>query len=418
MSKNIIVSNRLPVQAQKANDSWSFTPTSGGLATGMKSVHQEGDSLWVGWPGKSSDILDKKSKNQIIRDLADNQLHPVFLNEDELDNFYFGFSNKCLWPLFHYFIEYHQFDNKQWEYYIQVNQKFANAVLEVIEDGDIVWVHDYQLMLCPQMIKEINPEVTIGFFLHIPFPSFEIFRIFPERERLLNGLLGSDLIGFHTYDYERHFLSSVKRILNFEVNFNIILHHGREIVVNTFPMGIDYKKFESAAVENLKNTSLESSELKKQINAHKLENKGKLILSIDRLDYTKGVVNRLLAFERFLDTYPEYHDKIRLVMLAVPSRSKVSQYKQLKRQTDEVVGRINGKFATVNWTPVWYYYRSMQFENLIDLYVSSDVAMITPLRDGMNLVAKEYLATRVENDGVLILSELAVLLRSLPIHLI
>ena len=414
MSKNIIVSNRLPVQAQKANDSWSFTPTSGGLATGMKSVHQEGDSLWVGWPGKSSDILDKKSKNQIIRDLADNQLHPVFLNEDELDNFYFGFSNKCLWHLFHYFIEYHQFDNKQWEYYIQVNQKFANAVLEVIEDGDIVWVHDYQLMLCPQMIKEINPEVTIGFFLHIPFPSFEIFRIFPERERLLNGLLGSDLIGFHTYDYERHFLSSVKRILNFEVNFNIILHHGREIVVNTFPMGIDYKKFESAAVENLKNTSLESSELKKQINAHKLENKGKLILSIDRLDYTKGVVNRLLAFERFLDTYPEYHDKIRLVMLAVPSRSKVSQYKQLKRQTDEVVGRINGKFATVNWTPVWYYYRSMQFENLIDLYVSSDVAMITPLRDGMNLVAKEYLATRVENDGVLILSELAGSSKELP----
>jgi len=414
MPKNIIVSNRLPVQAQKGNNSWSFTPTSGGLATGMKSVHQEGDSLWVGWPGISSDILNKKSKNQIIQDLANNQLHPVFLNEDELDNFYFGFSNKCLWPLFHYFIEYHQFDNKQWEYYIQVNQKFADAVLEVIEDGDIVWVHDYQLMLCPQMIKEVNPEVTIGFFLHIPFPSFEIFRIFPERERLLNGLLGSDLIGFHTYDYERHFLSSVKRILNFEVNFNIILHHGREIVVNTFPMGIDYKKFERAAVENLKNTSLESSELKKQISAHKLENKGKLILSIDRLDYTKGVVNRLLAFERFLDTYPEYHDKIRLVMLAVPSRSKVSQYQQLKRQTDEVVGRINGKFATVNWTPVWYYYRSMQFENLIDLYVSSDVAMITPLRDGMNLVAKEYLATRVENDGVLILSELAGSSKELP----
>ena len=414
MPKNIIVSNRLPVQAKKGNDSWSFTPTSGGLATGMKSVHQEGDSLWVGWPGISSDILDKKSKNQITQDLAENQLYPVFLNEDELDNFYFGFSNKCLWPLFHYFIEYHQFDNKQWEYYIQVNQKFADAVLEVIEDGDIVWVHDYQLMLCPQMIKDVNPEVTIGFFLHIPFPSFEIFRIFPERERLLNGLLGSDLIGFHTYDYERHFLSSVKRILNFEVNFNIILHHGREIVVNTFPMGIDYKKFEGAAVENLKNSSLESSELKKQISAHKLENKGKLILSIDRLDYTKGVVNRLLAFERFLDTYPEYHDKIRLVMLAVPSRSKVSQYQQLKRQTDEVVGRINGKFATVNWTPVWYYYRSMQFENLIDLYVSSDVAMITPFRDGMNLVAKEYLATRVENDGVLILSELAGSSKELP----
>jgi trehalose 6-phosphate synthase/phosphatase len=319
-----------------------------------------------------------------------------------------------LWPLFHYFIEYHQFDTQQWEYYIEVNQKFADEVLQVIEDGDIVWIHDYQLMLCPQMIKDVKPEVTIGFFLHIPFPSFEIFRIFPERERLLNGLLGADVIGFHTYDYERHFLSSVKRILNFDVNFNIILHHGREIVVNTFPMGIDFKKFEFAALENARNNSLESSELKKQINAHKLENDGKLILSIDRLDYTKGVVNRLLAFERFLDIYPDYHDKIRLVMLAVPSRSKVAQYKQLKRQTDEVVGRINGKFATVNWTPVWYYYRSMEFENLIDLYVSSDVAMITPLRDGMNLVAKEYLATRVDDDGVLILSELAGSSKELP----
>ncbi|MDA7777953.1 bifunctional alpha,alpha-trehalose-phosphate synthase (UDP-forming)/trehalose-phosphatase [Flavobacteriaceae bacterium] len=414
MSKNIIVSNRLPVQAQKADESWSFIPTSGGLATGMKSVHQEGDSLWVGWPGVSSNVLDTKSKLQISNDLEKYQYRPVFLDDEELDNFYFGFSNKCLWPLFHYFIEYHYFDTKQWEYYIQVNQKFANEVLEVIEDGDIVWIHDYQLMLCPQMIKDVKPEVTIGFFLHIPFPSFEIFRIFPERERLLNGLLGADVIGFHTYDYERHFLSSVKRILNFEVNFNIILHHGREIVVNTFPMGIDFKKFEAAALENIKNDVAESSELKKQINAHKSKNEGKLILSIDRLDYTKGVVNRLLAFERFLDTYPEYHDKIRLVMLAVPSRSKVSQYKQLKRQTDEVVGRINGKFASVNWTPVWYYYRSMKFENLIDLYVSSDVAMITPLRDGMNLVAKEYLATRVANDGVLILSELAGSSKELP----
>tara|TARA_B100000287_G_scaffold428413_1_gene479780 strand:- start:3052 stop:4800 length:1749 start_codon:yes stop_codon:yes gene_type:complete len=264
------------------------------------------------------------------------------------------------------------------------------------------------------MIKEIKPEVTIGFFLHIPFPSFEIFRIFPKREDLLNGILGSDLIGFHTFDYQRHFLSSVKRILNLDVNYNVIYHQGREIEVNTFPMGIDFKKFEKASYDNIQKSGLESSELKKQINVHKLENRGKLILSIDRLDYTKGIINRLLAFERFLDNNKEYHDKVRLVMLAVPSRSEVSQYKILKRQTDEVVGRINGKFATVNWTPVWYYYRSMDFENLIDLYVSSDIAMITPLRDGMNLVAKEYLATRVNNDGVLILSELAGASKEIP----
>ena len=413
MPKNIIVSNRLPVQAENDNGEWSFKPTSGGLATGLKSFHREGKSIWIGWPGVSSNSLDEKSKNQINKNLEKNQFRAVFLNEVELDNFYFGFSNKCLWPLFHYFIEIHKFDINQWESYKQVNQKFADEVLKVVEEGDKVWIHDYQLLLCPQIIKDINPDVTVGFFLHIPFPSFEIFRIFAKREELLTGMLGSDLIGFHTYDYERHFLSSVKRILNLEVNFNIILYQGREIVVNTFPMGIDFKKFEDAAKSNLR-ISPGSSDLKRQINTHKLTNEGKLILSIDRLDYTKGVLNRLLAFERFLDTNPEYHDKIRLVMLAVPSRSKVSQYKILKRQTDEVVGRINGKFASVNWTPVWYYYRSMPFENLIDLYVSSDVAMITPLRDGMNLVAKEYLSTRINNDGVLILSELAGASKELP----
>ena len=413
MSKNIIVSNRLPVQAESKDGEWFFTPTSGGLATGLRSFHSEGKSLWIGWPGISSDSLDKKSKRQINEDLLERQFCPVFLNEKELDDFYFGFSNKCLWPLFHYFIEIHKFDLIQWQSYIEVNQKFADEVLKVVKDGDKVWIHDYQLLLCPQMVKDINPNVTIGFFLHIPFPSFEIFRIFAKREELLKGMLGADLIGFHTYDYERHFLSSVKRILNLEVNFNIILHQGREIVVNTFPMGIDFKKFEEAARKNLR-ISPNSSALKRQINTHKLANEGKLILSIDRLDYTKGILNRLLAFERFLDTNPEYHDKIRLVMLAVPSRSKVPQYKILKRQTDEVVGRINGKFASVNWTPVWYYYRSMPFENLIDLYVSSDVAMITPLRDGMNLVAKEYLATRINNDGVLILSELAGASKELP----
>ena len=398
MSKNIIVSNRLPVQVENKNQVWKFTQTSGGLATGLKSVHEEGDSLWIGWPGVSDNLLDKENKVQINEALSKNQFRPVFLDDNELDHFYLGFSNKCLWPLFHYFIEYHKFDIDQWKYYTLVNQNFADEVLNVIEDGDIVWIHDYQLLLCPQMIKEIKPEVTIGFFLHIPFPSFEIFRIFPKREDLLNGILGSDLIGFHTFDYQRHFLSSVKRILNLDVNYNVIYHQGREIEVNTFPMGIDFKKFQKASYDNIEKNGLESSELKKQINVHKLGNRGKLVLSIDRLDYTKGIINRLLAFERFLDNHNEYHEKVRLVMLAVPSRSEVSQYKILKRQTDEVVGRINGKFATVNWTPVWYYYRSMDFENLIDLYVSSDIAMITPLRDGMNLVAKEYLATRVNND--------------------
>ncbi len=414
MGKNIIVSNRLPVQIKKEGEVWVFSPTSGGLATGMKSFHQDGDSLWVGWPGISSDKLDEVSREQIDTSLDKDSYKAVYLNEEELENFYFGLSNKCLWPLFHYFVEYHQFDTVQWEHYVAVNKKFADVVIANLEDGDKVWIHDYQLLLCPQMIKVVKPEVTIGFFLHIPFPSFEIFRIFPKREALLHGLLGSDLIGFHTFDYERHFISSIKRILRLEVNFNVISYEGREVIVNTFPMGIDFKKFETAAHKNLSSESSDSSELKRQIEAHKTESQGKLILSIDRLDYTKGVVNRLRAFELFLDQNPNYHEKVRLVMLAVPSRARVVQYKKLKRETDEVVGRINGKFATVNWTPIWYYYRSMDFENLIDLYLAADVAMITPVRDGMNLVAKEYLATRIKNDGVLILSELAGAAKELP----
>ncbi len=408
MAKNIIVSNRLPIQLTKLDNSFDFTPTSGGLATGMNSVHKGQESLWIGWPGISVDEIDKKTWGRVKKSLKKEGYFPVSLNLTEIEDFYYGLSNKSLWPLFHYFIEFSVFNKEQWKSYQEVNQKFADTVLKNIEKGDTVWIHDYQLLLCPKMIKEVRPDVTIGFFLHIPFPSFEIFRIFPWREELLEGMLGADLIGFHTYDYERHFLSSVKRILRKEVSFNRVNLGTREVVVNTFPMGIDYKKFREAAQNHQNMATDEKSDLKKQLELHKKESqKGTLILSIDRLDYTKGVVNRIKAFELFLTKYPEYLEKVRLIMLTVPSRSNVSDYKRLKKETDEIVGRVNGKFATINWTPIWYYYRAMAFDDLIDLYMTSDVAMITPVRDGMNLVAKEFVATRIKGDGVLILSEMA-----------
>ena len=408
MAKNIIVSNRLPIQLTKLDNSFEFTPTSGGLATGMNSVHKGQESLWIGWPGIDNDDIDKKTWAPLKKSLKKEGYFPVSLNHKEIEDFYYGLSNKSLWPLFHYFIEFSVFDEKQWKSYQKVNQKFADSVLSNIEEGDTVWIHDYQLLLCPKMIKDIRPDVTIGFFLHIPFPSFEIFRIFPWRELLLEGILGADLIGFHTYDYERHFLSSVKRILRKEVSFNRVNLETREVVVNTFPMGIDYNKFNNAAQSHLDMGADEKSDLKKQLELHKKgADQGKLILSIDRLDYTKGVVNRIKAFELFLTKYPEYLEKVRLVMLTVPSRSSVSDYQRLKKETDEIVGRVNGKFATINWTPIWYYYRAMAFDDLIDLYMTSDIAMITPVRDGMNLVAKEFVATRVKGDGVLILSEMA-----------
>ena len=408
MAKNIIVSNRLPIRITKVENSYKFIATSGGLATGMKSVHEHENSLWVGWPGIGIDEIENEDWFPLEKSLIKNNYAPVTLTKQEVDNFYYGLANKCLWPLFHYFIEFSIFNESHWQSYVDVNQKFANRVLENIETGDTVWIHDYQLLLCPQMIRDVRPDVHIGFFLHIPFPSFEIFRIFPWREKLLKGMLGADLIGFHTFDYERHFLSSVKRILRLDVDFNRVANGLREVVVNTFPMGIDYDKFHNAATTHFQQKNREKSELKKQLELHKKgDESGKLILSIDRLDYTKGVVNRIKAFDLFLTKYPEYQEKVRLVMLTVPSRSDVPEYMRLKRETDELVGRINGKYATVNWTPIWYYYRAMDFDDLIDLYMTSDIAMITPVRDGMNLVAKEFVATRVSGDGVLILSEMA-----------
>ncbi|UII79108.1 bifunctional alpha,alpha-trehalose-phosphate synthase (UDP-forming)/trehalose-phosphatase [Flagellimonas sp. CMM7] len=408
MSKTIIISNRLPVQLQISDGGLTAIPSVGGLATGMKSVHSGGESLWVGWSGLTDEETPAALEGEIDKALKKHGCAKVNLTEKDIEGFYFGFSNRTVWPLFHYFLEYSEFELEFWDSYKAVNQKFANAIIEKSNEEDTIWVHDYQLMLVPQMVKEKRPNTSIGFFLHIPFPSYEIFRTLPWREEILEGLLGSDLIGFHTYDYERHFLSSVRRLLGLEVSFNDIHLDNRVIKVDSFPMGIDYKKFKDAAISHGKNTKEKRSDFQQKLDSHKASAPDtKLILSIDRLDYSKGIAKRINAFEYFLNKYPEYKEKVRLIILAVPSRSNVPQYQLLKKEIDELVGRINGELSTVNWTPIWYFYRSLPFENLIDLYASSDIAWLTPLRDGMNLVAKEYVATRIDKTGVLILSEMA-----------
>ena len=406
MSKTIIISNRLPLQISINDGDLSVSPSVGGLATGLKSFHKDGDSVWIGWPGLVEEDIPENLKDDVAKKAKEENCVAVHLNNDEIDGFYYGFSNRTVWPLFHYFMEYTESNEDYWQSYKSVNQKYADEILKHYEDGDVIWVHDYQLLLVPNMIREKEPEAVIGFFNHIPFPSYEVFRTLPWRESVLEGVLGADLIGFHTYDYERHFLSAVSRILRHQVDFNEVTLPDRIVKVDSFPMGIDYEKFEHAATRHREED--DPSELQRRLDHHREATPdAKLILSIDRLDYTKGIAHRIRAFEYFLDKNPEFIEKVRLVMLAVPSRSNVPQYQRLKREVDELVGRINGKFSTVSWTPIWYFYRSMPFDNLIDLYTSCSIALLTPIRDGMNLVAKEYIATRVDHTGVLILSEMA-----------
>lgn len=408
MNKTVIVSNRLPVDLKFDNEELIVKSSIGGLATGMKSVHSEGNGMWIGWSGLTEEEIESHQQEKVDLALANEKCIRVPLTAYDIENYYFGFSNNALWPLFHYFQAYTEFEHTHWESYKEVNQKFADVVLENVNDGDTVWIHDYQLLLLPELLREKRANLTIGFFLHIPYPSYELFRTCPWRDELLYGMLGADLIGFHSYDYVRHFISSVARITGLEVSFNEISYGERTIKIDSFPMGIDYDRYHNAAVEHSVRPDKTKSELMRNIELHNLSSvESKIILSIDRMDYTKGIPNRIKSFEYFLNKYPEYKGKVRLVMLAVPSRENVPQYQKLKRETDELVGRVNGSLATVNWTPIWYFYRSMPFDDLIDLYIAADVALITPIRDGMNLVAKEYVATRTDGTGVLILSEMA-----------
>jgi trehalose 6-phosphate synthase/phosphatase len=408
MKKLHIVSNRLPFSINYQDDKATLEPSVGGLATGMNSVYKDFNGKWIGWPGIASDTKTSQELKSVEALLSKEGCESVHLTEREVEDFYEGFCNNTIWPLFHYFAQYVDFHSEYWEAYVAVNQKFADKVLEVVEDEDYVWVHDYQLMLVPEMIKSKRPNITIGYFLHIPFPSYEVFRILPWRKELLKGLLGADLIGFHTYDYERHFLSSVRRLFGYEITFNEVHIEDRIILADAFPMGIDYDKFADAARRIHQTPLKERSEVHKELEKYFLMDPDrKLVLSIDRLDYSKGIPNRLRAFGRFLDNHPEYHGKVTLILLSVPSRNNVIHYQRLKSEVEELVGSINGLYGNINYTPIWYFYRSMPFDNLVELYSMSDVALITPVRDGMNLVAKEYVASRINQTGVMVLSEMA-----------
>ena len=398
MGKTIIVSNRLPVKISDDNGQLTFSPSEGGLATGLGSIYHEGENIWIGWPGL--EVNDQKGQKEVTAALKALKLLPVFLTQEEISQYYEGFSNEILWPIFHYYAStYTNYQQSNWDFYQSVNDKFCQAVLSIAKPGDTIWIHDYQLLLLPEMIRVKQPDITIGFFLHIPFPSYEMFRLIPWRTELLEGMLGADLVGFHTYDDVQHFLSAVVRFLPYNSSTNVITVKDRPVVAEAFPMGIDDQKYASLP---------DQEEVKEQINHLKdTFNDYQVILSVDRLDYSKGILQRLKAFEELLELYPEYIEKIILYMIVVPSRDTVPQYKELRDEIDKRVGNINSLYRTMDWTPILYFYRSFPIETLSALYSTAHVGLVTPMRDGMNLVSKEYVASRTQNTGVLILSEMA-----------
>jgi len=394
----IVVSNRLPVTIRPTPEGLTLAESVGGLATGLRGLQASSGGAWIGWPGAAAE-LGAEATADLERRLEAGRYIPVHLSPSEVRGFYQGYSNGVIWPLFHYLLQQVPLHSRHWGEYERVNQRFAEVVADHARPGDDVWIQDYHLMRVPSHLRTLRPDLRIGFFLHIPFPAYEVFRILPARRLLLEGLLGADLIGFHTASYAEHFSAAVGRLLGADVlDDGRIEYQARTPQVGVFPMGIDVARFEKRVAEGP--FSVERPPAGPA-------GPGKLLVGIDRLDYTKGIPRRLLAFEQLLRHHPELRERVTLIQVAVPSRTGVRAYQRFRRRVDAMIGRINGRFGSPGWTPVQYMYRSFTQAELVALYRSADVMLVTPVRDGMNLVAKEFVASRVDGDGVLVLSEFA-----------
>jgi trehalose 6-phosphate synthase/phosphatase len=394
----LIVSNRLPVSVRWRSHGAEVVDSVGGLATGLKSLVRQEHVRWIGWPGQvprgsASDVATVDAR------LRTHGFEPLHLSPSEVEGYYDGFSNGVLWPLFHYLLDRIPVDSGGWQTYCDVNAKFADVVLRHWQPGDRIWIHDYHLMVLPSLLRERLPDARIGFFLHIPFPALDVFRALPWRTQVLEGLLGADVIGFHTPAYARHFSTAVGHLTAVEPTANHVWWNGRTVQIGVFPIGIDEAQFRRIAGR---------PETRARTDAIRAEAGGrKILLGVDRLDYTKGIPRRLVAFQRLLERKPEWRDRVRFIQVAVPSRVDVYAYKNFQKELHELVGRINGTFGTVGSVPIHYVHRSLPIKELVALYRAADVMAVTPLRDGMNLVAKEFVASRVDDDGVLLLSEFA-----------
>jgi trehalose 6-phosphate synthase/phosphatase len=390
----IIVSNRLPMTASVRRGGVRLHRSTGGLASGLRGVQERSRGLWIGWSGISADEPDVR--RTIDEQLAEVGAVAVPFDEDEIDGFYRRYSNGVLWPMLHGFPVRDELG--AWEAYVRANHRYADAVARHAKAGDRVWIHDYHLMLVPELLRQRRPDVRIGFFLHTPFPPSETFASVPHAAALLRGLLGADVVGVHTREHARNFIDTVESLLPNEVRGDDITVGDRVVSAFACPLGVDVDAF--AEIASSPSVVAETRRLRGAEN-------GALLLGVDRLDYTKGIPSRLRAFELLLETRPALHGHVRLRQLAVPSREDVGGYAEIRAEVEGIAARINSRFGRLNWTPVDYQYRSVDLAELVALYRSADVMLVTPLRDGMNLVAKEFVASRVDDDGVLILSECA-----------
>ena len=395
----VVVSNRLPMTLTRGRGGWASKKSTGGLATAMDPLLERTGGIWIGWSGDSSPIRDPQRKAILDKWREKENCIAVDLPPEVVKGYYEGFSNATLWFLFHSFPELVKFSSGDWRDYVRANEAFRDAVVKELKPSDLVWIHDYQLMLLPQMIREAVPDARIGFFLHIPFPSSDVFRVLPRREEVLKGMLGADYLSFHTHRYLQNFRSSLLRVNGVRSSMDRISLGSRQVRLEAQPIGIaplDFKKI------------LEENETREIIAEFREKYKGtKLLVGVDRIDITKGIPERLNAFRRFLEQNRRMQKKVTLIQVAVPSRGNIPRYKELQQEVDELVGQINGRFGTPSWSPIVYMRRNLDQKELAALYAVADAALVTPLRDGQNLVAKEYVACKPDGDGALILSEFA-----------
>jgi trehalose 6-phosphate synthase/phosphatase len=396
----IIVSNRLPLAIRKVGDAWKAERTSGGLASAMAPVMRDRAGVWLGWPGHGPRVRDP-ARDALLEEWRHTQgFVPVDLPADVARRFYEGYANQTLWPLFHSFPARFEYDPEGWSAYVAANRRFRDAVLEEMRPDDVVWIHDYHLMLLPRLIRDVAPEARVGFFLHIPFPASETFRILPRRDDVLRGLLGADLVAFQTHQDLQHFRSSLQRLLGVPSRLDRVVVQGVSTRLEALPIGIAPDEF-AGLLERDPDARRVLEDLQERYRGQSV------LLGVDRLDYTKGIPHRLRAYRRLLAGAPDLRGKVVLVQVAVPTREKIPEYATLRQEVSELVGEINGEFGTPHWTPIVYMRRGITRAELVALYSVAAVGWVTPLRDGMNLVAKEYVACQKDAPGALVVSEFA-----------